>query len=225
MVPDNTSKLHVRVRNIVAANAAAQQNLFFGDDINLKIHTSRVHNDEYFAFGFTPTGTPIANAFLKAGQEYSYTVTRPASGIWRITPTGDWTNAGNVSFDVDVWTEQESLGSKTASASIGNLETHTYDIVVPAGTASLNVRADWSNMSGSYPVNDVDVTLVSPANVNNFACSTGRTPELCSVANPAAGTWKVRVEGFSVSAFGTPSGKEKYTLHINADGTVLKPVE
>ena len=224
LVKDNTAKLHVRVRNIVAANPLAQQNQFFTDDVHLKIHTARVHNDEYFAFGFTPTGAPIVNAFLKAGQEGSYTVNRPQAGVWRITPTGDWTNKGNVSFDVDVWTEQESWPDKTASASIGHLETHTYDIVVPTGTAALNVRGEWANMSGNYPVNDIDFTLTSPSNVNNFGCSTGKTPELCSIANPAAGTWKVTVEGFSVSAFGTPGGKEKYTLRADADGSVLKPV-
>ena len=70
----------------------------------------------------------------------------------------------------------------------------------------------------------MDVILVSPSNTNNFACATGRTPELCSVANPAAGTWTAIVQGFSVSAFGTPGGKEKYTLRVEADGTVLKPV-
>lgn len=219
LVKDNTSKLYVRIRNIVAANPPAAQNLFFGDDVHLKIQKATVHAEDYFEFAPLVTG-----AFLAAGQEYNYSVTRPSAGVWRITPTGDWTNNGTVSFDVDVWTEQESWPNKTASASLGHLEQHAYQLVVPAGTAALNVRAEWSNMAGNYPINDVDVTLISPSNVANTTCATGRTPELCSIANPAAGTWTVVVDGFSVSSFGTPGGKEKYTLRVEADGSVLKPV-
>ncbi|HEX6083363.1 MAG TPA: S8 family serine peptidase [Thermoanaerobaculia bacterium] len=219
LVPDNTEKLYIRIRNIVAANPPASQNLFFGDDVHLKIQKNTVHNEDYFEFA-----PLVTSAFLKAGLEYNYSVTRPAAGVWRITPTGDWTNNGTVSFDVDVWIEQESWPNKTASSSLAHLEQHAYQLVVPAGTAALNVRAEWLNMAGHYPINDVDVILVSPSNTNNFACATSRTPELCSVANPAAGTWTAIVQGFAVSAFGTPGGKEKYTLRVEADGTVLKPV-
>ena len=219
LVPDNTSKLNIRIRNIVAANPPASQNFFFGDDVHLKIQKNTVHTEDYFEFA-----PLVTNAFLEPGNEYNYSVTRPGAGVWRITPTGDWTNKGTVSFDVDVWIEQESWPNKTASGSLGNLEQHSYQLVVPAGTTALNTRAEWSNMAGHFPINDVDVILVNPSNVANFACATGRTPELCSIANPAAGTWTVIVEGFSVASFNTPGGKERYTLRVDADGSVLKPV-
>jgi hypothetical protein len=219
LVPSNTSKLHVRVRNIVAANPPAEQNQFFTDDVHLKIHSASVHRPDYFQF--VPGAT---NAFLKAGTDTTYTVNSPQAGVWRVTPTGDWTNNGTVSFDVDVWIEQESSPNRTASASIGHLEQHAYDVVVPTGTTALNVRLDWSNMAGSYPINDVDVILISPSDVPNFGCATARTPERCSIANPAPGTWKVLVDGFTVFPFGTPGGKERYTLRADADGSVLQPL-
>jgi hypothetical protein len=219
LVPDNTAKLHIRIHNIVAANAPAQQNLFFGDDVHLKIQSATVHAEDYYQF--SPN---VRDAFLNPGGDHTYTITRPQAGVWRVTPTGDWTNKGNVSFDVDVWIEQESWPEKTASAKIGHLEEHAYSIVVPAGTASMTARTEWSNMAGNYPINDVDVILVPPVGAAVFTCATGRTPELCSVANPVAGTWQVIVEGFSVSSSGTPGGKENYTLRIDADGSVLKPV-
>ena len=219
LVPDNASALNIQVTNIVAANPPASQNQFFGDDVHLKIQSARVHLADYFQF--SPN---VTSAFLLPGNTYNYTIARPQAGVWRITPTGDWTNKGNVSFDVNVTVDQESWPDKTASDKIGQGEQHTYDVVVPAGTAALNVRAEWSNMNGSYPINDVDVTLISPSNVSNFSCSTARAPELCSVANPAAGTWKVRVDGFTVFPFNTPTGNEKYTLRVDADGTVLSPV-
>lgn len=220
LIPENTSKLFVRVRNVVPANAPAAQNQFFGDDVYLKIQSARVHDEDYFQFSPNVTG-----AFLKAGDDKTYTIAKPEPGVWRVTPTGDWTNAGSVSFDVDVWVEQESFPQHTAKAALANLEQHAYQIVVPAGAAALNVRAEWANMTASYPINDVDVTLVSPASAANFACATNRAPEVCSVANPAAGTWTVVVEGFAVSSFNTPGGREKYTLRVDADGTVLQPVE
>jgi len=217
-IPDNTAKLNIQITNIVAANPPASQNLFFGDDVHLKIQSARVHTADYYQFS-----PGVTAAFLLPGNTYNYTINRPQSGVWRVTPTGDWTNKGNVSFDVNVSIEQESWPNKTASEKIAQGEQHSYDVVVPAGTAALNVRADWSNMNGNYPINDIDVTLVSPSNVASFTCSTARAPELCSVANPAAGTWKVLVDGFTVFPFNTPTGNEKYTLRVDADGTVLAP--
>lgn len=219
LIPDNTAKLHMRIRNIVAANAPANQNLFFGDDVHLMIQSATVHNDDYFFFA-----PNVDETFLVPGSDTTFTVNRPQAGVWRVTPTGDWTNKGNVSFDVDVWIEQESWPNKTAGAKLTHLEQHAYDVVVPAGTTALNVRTEWSNMAGNYPVNDIDVFLVSPSAAVTNTCATSRTPELCSVANPAAGTWKVIVDGFSVSSFNTPGGKENYTLRVDADGTVLHPV-
>ncbi|HEX7706151.1 MAG TPA: S8 family serine peptidase [Thermoanaerobaculia bacterium] len=220
LVKDNTAKLFVRIRNIVADNAPAQQNAFFGDDVLLKIQRAGVHAADYHQFSPNVTA-----AFLIPGNEYNYTFDRPATGVWRVTPTGDWTNVGTVAFDVDVWTEEESWPNRTAGSQIGPGEEHSYDIVVPAGTSTLTIRGEWANMGASYPINDVDFTMVRPDNSEYYGCATGRSPELCSIANPVSGTWKLKVYGYSVSPLGTPGNKERYTARIDADGVVLKPTK
>ena len=81
-------------------------------------------------------------------------------------------------------------------------------------------------MNGSYPISDIDVILTPPTPPGGpvvNSCNTIRAPELCTVTNPAAGVWTATVVGFTVPTFGTPGGKETYTLRIAADGVVLKP--
>ena len=77
-------------------------------------------------------------------------------------------------------------------------------------------------MNGNYPISDIDVILTPPSGPVVNSCNTVRTPELCVVANPVAGTWTARVVGFSVPDFGVPGNREHYTLRIEADNVVLK---
>jgi hypothetical protein len=78
------------------------------------------------------------------------------------------------------------------------------------------------NMNGNYPISDVDVILTPPSGPVVNSCNSLRTPEMCVVANPVAGTWTARVVGFSIPEFGVPSGGERYTLRIEADAVVIK---
>lgn len=77
-------------------------------------------------------------------------------------------------------------------------------------------------MNGSYPISDIDVILTPPGAPVVNSCNTIGAPELCSVADPVAGLWTATVVGFSVPTFGTPGGRENYTLRIAADDVVLK---
>jgi hypothetical protein len=212
VVSAKTEQLFVRIHSIAADLPPAQQNPFFTDDVFLKIQSSVVHNDD-LRQGNEP--------FLIAGQERLYTFTRPDEGIWRISPAGDWTNAGTVSYTVDIWTSKETFPQHSAQAKIGNGESHVYTFDVPAATAALETRLTWMHMNGNYPISDVDVILTPPSGPVVNSCNTGRTPELCVVADPVAGKWTARVVGFSIPAFGVPTVGEHYTLRIEADGVVL----
>jgi hypothetical protein len=155
--------------------------------------------------------------FLVAGDERLYTFPRPEEGIWRISPAGDWTNAGTVNYSVDVWAIEESFPQHTAKAKIGHGDSHVYAFDVPFGTAALETRLEWQNMNGNYPISDLDVILTPPSGPVVNTCNTARTPELCIVENPVAGAWTARVVGFSIAGFGVPGGTEHYTLRIEAD--------
>jgi len=210
VVNEGTERLFVRIHSIAAQLPPAQQNPFFTDDVFLKIQSSVVHSDDLRDV-----------RFLVAGEERLYTFTRPEEGIWRISPSGDWTNAGNVSYQVDIWTTREPFPQHSAKEKIDHGESHVYTFDVPAGTVALETRLSWLNMNGSYPISDVDVILTPPSGPVVNSCNTARTPEVCVVANPAAGTWTARVVGFSVPDFGVPSGGEFYTLRIEADHLVV----
>lgn len=209
MIPPNAASLNVNIRDITPANAPAQQNAFFGDDVFIKIQTSTVHDEDL-----------LAEEFLTANKSYSFA--NPQAGIYRITPAGDWTNVGTIGFTVDIWTTEATTAEQTVKAKIGQGEQHSYTVTVPAGTASLTMDFSWKNMNGSYPINDLDAYLVAPGGTVTNTCATGRTPEKCAVANPAAGTWTVVVDGFSVIPDGTPGNREMYTVRLAADGKVLK---
>jgi subtilisin family serine protease len=207
---EKTEQLNVRIHSITAELPPAQQNPFFTDDVFFRIQSSVVHNDDV-----------RVQPFIKAGTERLFTFSRPEEGIWRIVPSGDWTNAGRVSYKVDIWTTKETFPEHSAEDTIGAGESHVYEFQVPAGTAALETRLEWQNMNGNYPISDVDVILTPPSGPVVNSCNTLRTPELCVVANPVAGTWTARVVGFSVPEFGVPGGEEHYTLRIEADGNVI----
>jgi subtilisin family serine protease len=211
VVSDKTEQLFVRIHGISAALPPAQQNQFFTDDMFLKIQSSVVHNDDL-----------VAAEFVVAGQEKLYTFPRPAEGIWRISPSGDWTNAGTISYSVDIWSTSEPFPEHTAKETIAQGESHVYTIEVPIGTTSLEARLEWMNMNGNYPISDVDVILTPPSGPVINTCNTARTPELCVVTNPVAGAWTARVVGFSIPDFGIPGTGEHYTLRIEADNLVLQ---
>ena len=212
LVHADTLALNVRIHSIVAELPDAEQNPFFGDDVFLRIQSSAVHRRDRRVQTFLPEGaTPL------------FTFARPEEGVWRITPTGDWTNAGKISFTVDVWTDPELWPDHSVKGKINFGELQTFKFAVPAGTTSLQTRLSWLNMNGSYPISDIDVILTPPSGPVVNTCNTIRAPELCTVTNPLAGTWTATVVGFSVPTFGTPGGRESFTLRIAANGIVLLP--
>jgi subtilisin family serine protease len=211
-VPPDTETLVVQITNIVPELPPAQQNIFFTDDVFLRIQSARVQRRDR-----------RVSTFLQAGAGQIFTFQRPEAGIWRITPTGDWINAGRITFDVNVFTVGGPSPQMTAKDDVSQGDLHVYTVNVPSGVASLDVRLEWLNMWGNYAVNDVDAILIDPSGAVNNNCNTQNAPERCTVANPMAGTWTVLVNGFSINPIGTPDGREKYTLRVAADGNVLQP--
>jgi hypothetical protein len=225
LVPANTETLHVRIHSIVPSLPLAQQNQLFGDDVFLRIQSAAVHREDRRPIPPPPPASQSTSFFLAAGADRTFTFERPEAGVWRVTPTGDWTNRGDIAFTVEVWVTQESFPQHTVKADIIQGAQHEYKVNVPADTAALDVRLVWSNMEGRYPISDVDVILTPPTGAAVNSCSTNRTPELCSVTTPAAGTWTATVIGFNVPTFGIPGDGETYTLRMAADGVVLKPLK
>lgn len=204
-VDKNTDKLYVRIHNVTPG---ANQNALFGDDVFFRIQSSFVEGKDYRAEDYV-------------GGDSFYTIDKPAQGLWRITPSGDYTNASPITFTVDVWTTNDPAPQQSAKSKIAADEWQTLSFNVKPGTQVLDVLGSWTNENDSYPVNDIDFYLLAPDGTPNYDCATGNAPERCSVATPMAGTWQVLVNGFFVNALTTPGGREVYTLRIAADGKVV----
>lgn len=204
-VDKNTDKLFVSFHNVTPG---ATQNAFFGDDVYLRIQSSFVEGKDY-----------RTDTFLNGDSSFSFD--KPMQGLWRITPSGDYTNAGPITFTVDVWTTNDPSPQQSAKNKIAADEWQYLSFSVKPGTKALDVLGSWINQYDSYPVNDIDFYLVAPDGTVFTDCATGNAPERCSVATPQAGTWQVVANGFAVNTLTTPGGREVYTLRISADGTVL----
>jgi subtilisin family serine protease len=205
-VHPNTSQVVVVLSNVTPALPPSQQNQLFGDDVLLAVHTAKtssIGDGDYPVFAFTVGGT--------------FAVDDPERGIMRVTVNGDWTNAGEVSADVTIFSTTEPLPKFTAQGKIGPFQTLVYPVQVPAGVAQAEFRLGWREDWSSYPTNDIDLILVAPGGAVNVAGATARNPEVAVVDNPAAGQWLALVDGFELN-----TGDDRFELRVSLDGTVVK---
>ncbi|MGW0606368.1 S8 family serine peptidase [Streptomyces sp. NPDC002640] len=95
-----------------------------------------------------------------------------------------------------------SLGSSKADRpTIANHEVQTFTVEVPAGAEALNVAI--GNVSDTAA--DLDLVVKNAAGTQVGSSADGDSEESVSVKNPAAGTYTVEVDGYSV-----PSGSTAY---------------
>jgi hypothetical protein len=204
-VHKNTAAVVINLGNFVAGPV---QNQLFGEDILLTVHsakTSAIGDGDYKVFAFTTGGT--------------FVVERPEEGLMRVTLNGDWTNAGEVSATVNVFSIVEPEPGQTAQGKIGNGQLVVRPFAVPTGASTLDIKLSWDGDWSGYPVNDLDLILVNPNGVADFVSgATLDCPERVSVNAPLAGQWFAAIDGFTVN---TKNG-DKYQLRVLVDGKVLK---
>ncbi|MFI9805810.1 S8 family serine peptidase [Streptomyces sp. NPDC052301] len=117
----------------------------------------------------------------------------PAGASWKVT---------NAYAALDGKLVGGPLGSaKTARPSIKQGETQTTTVEVPAGAKSLDVAIG----SVSDTAADLDLTVYDASGKQVAQSADGDSEEAVSLASPAAGTYTIRVVGYSV-----PSGSTDY---------------
>jgi subtilisin family serine protease len=206
-VNPNTAAVVVQLFNVTPSLPPADQNVFFGDDILLAVHsakTSRQPGDgDYQVLTFTTGGTfPIIN---------------PEPGVLRVTLNGDWTNAGTVSADVAILSLAAPVPQITQQGKLADGDFVVIPVAIPAGVSEAQFRLAWREDWGNYPTADLDMFIFDPgANFVAFGASLDN-PEHAAVESPVAGTWFVLLDGFEV-----PSGTDKFVLRVSADGRVLR---
>ncbi len=206
-VRPNVKQVVVTLTNVTPALPPAQQNAFFGDDILLAIHSAKTSAiggaGDYPVFTFTTGGT--------------FAVDAPEEGIMRISVSGDWTNAGEISARVAVFSTTEPVPGFTSQGRIAEGGLVAVPFSVKAGAKLAQLRLEWREGWGSYPANDLDLILVRPDGSLSFAGATLRNPELVNISNPIAGQWVALIEGFEVN-----SGEDRYEFRALVDGKVVR---
>lgn len=181
----------------------ATQNLLFGDDVIMSVHTAKTSaigaSGDYPVFSFSNGGT--------------WTIAKPDTGLMRVTMTGDWTNASPIGATVNVTSITASVPGNTAQGKVVEGDSISVPFTVPAGAAQLTAHLEWAGDWGAYPTNDLDLVLVPPAGPINQSGATINSPERATINSPVAGNWTAYVLGFSVA------DDDRYKLVIAVDGT------
>jgi hypothetical protein len=107
-----------------------------------------------------------------------------------------------------------SLGSaKSGRESIGNGKSQTFTVDVPAGASRLDVKIGNPSDAGA----DLDLFVTGPG--GNKQSADGDSEEAVSYTNPAAGTYTITVDGYSVPA-GTTSYDYLDVFYAGSLGTI-----
>lgn len=202
----NTSQVIVTLSEVTPSLPLAQQNVLFGDDILLAVHsakTSAIGEGDYPVFEFTTGG--------------SFVVNNPETGLMRITVNGDWTNAGTISAHVNVFSLVDPIPQFTGQGKIGFGQALAFPVKVPAGVAKAEFRLGWREDWSNYPTSDVDMILVRPDGSLLFGGATLNNPEVVTIDAPAQGQWIVLIDGFEVW-----TGTDNYELRVALDGKVIR---
>lgn len=202
-----TRQVLVKLRNVTPTLPSGQQNQLFGDDLQVAVQTAKTSTADYLTE--VEPGVPGA-AFVRGDADFAFD--RLDTGVMRVTVLGDWTNAGTISADLSI----EKVGHRAPRHDIkgditqGQQKIYTFN--VPTGATQASFRLSWDRDWGAYPTNDIDLILVDPNGVPEYAGATLNSPEAAVIANPTPGTWTVVIDGFTV--YGR---RDKFELFVDYD--------
>jgi hypothetical protein len=218
LVPGERSEIYVEtgrdvaaLRIDVAASALlppAQQNQIWGDDVVVAVHsakTSSIGEGDYRAFEVVAGTT-------------SFTVTDLDTGVTRVTPLGDWTNAGSVRADIRVTAVPARRPTISTHGVVGDGGWVAIPVSIPPGTARASFELGWKRDWGHTPTNDIDLYVVDPAGYAvDLSGATLNAPERTVVDAPVAGDYTVLVNGYFVFGDrrgGSTPATDEYRLNV-----------
>ena len=203
-----TARVIVTITAVSPALEASKQNQEFGDGLYVAIHSAKTssHGAE---------GDYIGSGFPR--EPVAYLMDDPDTGIMRVTITGDWINAGNVSANVTIASVVEGLPRITAKGTIGDKETITIPLSIPSGVDVAEFLLSWNKDWSHYPTSDIDLILINPS---GKVITTGVSlagPERVRIEKPKSGAWLMLIDGFDI-----PAGQDDFKLRLLLDGEVVQ---
>lgn len=190
----------------------AEQNLFFGDDAFVAIHSAKTSS--IGSTGDYRAGTP---AFVPGTATFVLGPSDLEDGLTRVTVMGDWTNAGRIQAHVDIYADKQ--GRKIARPVNGKVtddQQNMHSLRVRPGTSELTLTLDWDSDWSQWPTNDLDLYAISPSNElvivdrDEDGDADGLSldaPERVTIVDPEPGTWTLMVDGFTIW-----NGRESYKI-------------
>jgi len=203
-----TDQLTIDLNSFVADLPAAEQNLFFGDDVYYILQDAITHSQAVIASGFV-TG------------DQTITVDNPQTGVLRLAVMGDWTNAGNVSIDVSFSSATSEPSKKSAHGKVAQNEQLVDGLYIPDGTTQVVFELSWKNNWGAFPTDDIDLILLDPNFAVNFGGATFSSPERVVIDNPTAGVWTSIIQGYTVHGVNYGPSSPWVLRVTDQDGNVL----
>ena len=128
---------------------------------------------------------------------------------------GDWTNAGQISADIEI---QEFSGRKLKNSARDRVqegESLFYSVKVPAGAAQANFELQWQQDWGRYPTDDLDLIILTPGGDVVVDGATLNSPERAVIDNPVPGEYIVIVDGYTV--WGKRGNRAQFSFHAFDD--------
>lgn len=197
-----TEAVVIRLSNIRPELPPEEQNAFFGDDLFVLVQDAITSTDAVLDGGFIADDTTLV-------------AVNPQSGILRIAVMGDWTNAGQISADIEI---QEFSGRKLKNSARDRVqegESLFYSVKVPAGAAQANFELQWQQDWGRYPTDDLDLIILTPGGDVVVDGATLNSPERAVIDNPVPGEYIVIVDGYTV--WGKRGNRAQFSFHAFDD--------
>lgn len=195
----------------ISLSGAANSESFFsirvpaGEDVNISLSGGSGDADLYTRFGALPTTLNYDCRPYLEGNDESCSDSTSVSDVYYIMVQGFSSYSGatlSVSHTGDSDGDNEGGSGTLTDLSAGTQEwTQTYTISVPSGMSFLDVDIIGSNGDADLYVyyNEAPSSTVSSSVDTSTRCVpwNNGSNESCSFSNPAAGTWYVRLYGYS----------------------------
>jgi len=181
----DTKQIAITLSNLTPELPAADQNLFFGDDLYVKLQDAITHDEATIAGGYFNADTTMV-------------IDNPQTGILRLAVMGDWTNAGRISADLSITEIREERADEIAEGEVAHGGYSIFEVLVADGTTQVDFDLSWKNNWGAYPTDDIDMIILDANYAPYFNGATFASPERLSVTNPVPGVWTIIVQGYTV---------------------------
>jgi hypothetical protein len=200
-----TSKVIIEFFDIVAPDNSAYA--FWPNALEYHVQSAKrtavshpIGNYWYpFAFGDTFTIEIEDGPWTVAGSQVADQPMEP--GLMKVSLAGDFSNESPVSFKMRVTRENAGIqrGTVIAKAAINMGDAVVVPVDIPAGVSAATFDLFFAHNWTKFPTSDIDMLIFDPgANLVSTDGATLNAPERAVIANPAAGTWFVYIQGFEM---------------------------